>query len=389
MKRLIPSWVIGLLALGALLLATGGSRAIQAAPAVGPPACDPGWQLVASPSDAYIGGPNGVAALAPNDVWVVGGGNADAKSALIMHWDGQRWHGMDAPGGINYYLIGIDAAAPNDIWAVGYIPDTGQPVTIHWNGLAWQWVPVMPAGNTPYMQLYRVAAQSSHDAWAVGTHSVAGVSRRLILHWDGTQWSVAYSEGNPIPGPQYLRDVSASGANDAWAVGEPDANGNQVLHWDGAQWTPVAVPFAGTFNGVTANAPNDVWIVGGDGNALILHWDGTSWTRLPNPSLPGMGSDVWNIRFAAANDGWATGTYAHRNYPSYEEGLLLLHWDGVRWTRSTNLTMIGSRLGVYGLAAVGPDEAWAVGWGGGRDGYILAHWVAACLTGPAGAAPTN
>ena len=384
MKRLISSWVIGLLALGALLLVTGGSRATQAAPAQPAAGCSPEWSLVPGPSNLIGGGPSGVAALAANDVWIVGLAPATSKQGLIMHWDGSAWDMVNAPGNIAYDLISIDAAAPDDIWAVGYTQDgpPAQPVAIHWDGKSWQWVPVAPAAGLMDMRLYRVTARSADDAWAVGEYNTMVQPQRMIMHWNGMQWSTAYL-GGAVPGGR-LTDVTAIAADDAWAIGTPDANGNRVLHWDGQQWTPVAVPFAGTFNGITANAANDVWLVGNDSSTLIVHWDGTSWTRTPSPTAPG--SALWNIRFAAANDGWATGVYQD----STAWGMLLLHWDGASWTLSPTVATTSGRMQLYGLAAVQPGEAWTVAWATGwYPAPLIARWMAPCLSSASGAAPPN
>src|SRR5205085_2469989 len=50
--------------------------------------------------------------------------------------------------------------------------------------------------------LYAVSALSSSDVWAVGNNYDGGpvLVRTLIMHWDGTQWSVVPS---PNPGSSH------------------------------------------------------------------------------------------------------------------------------------------------------------------------------------------
>jgi len=87
--------------------------------------------------------------------------------------------------------------------------------------------------SSPYLsvsqRLYGVAGSSSSDVWAVGLQPPDS----LIMHWDGTCWSVAYNQ--PVG---YLRDTSAVSASDAWAVGaSSDAGGSHpatlahILEW--------------------------------------------------------------------------------------------------------------------------------------------------------------
>src|SRR5436309_1238371 len=101
---------------------------------------------------------------------------------------------------------------------------------------AWSVVqsPYASPGNN---ELHAVASVSANDVWAVGTsENNLGNSQTLILHWDGTAWSIVPSpttgmvEGN-------LLGVGAVSTNDVWAVGSflPTKGGGQALieHWNG------------------------------------------------------------------------------------------------------------------------------------------------------------
>jgi hypothetical protein len=59
-----------------------------------------GWNVVPSPDTGHPHNYfNGVAAIAPNDVWAVGGyGNLTTHAQpLIQHWDGQSWTIVPTP----------------------------------------------------------------------------------------------------------------------------------------------------------------------------------------------------------------------------------------------------------------------------------------------------
>src|SRR3954454_23616981 len=79
-------------------------------PSTPPPPCGLAWRMVPSPNVVQL---RGVAALATNDVWAVGG----YPTTLIVHWDGTTWSVVSSPptGG---ELNAVAAVAANDIWAV-------------------------------------------------------------------------------------------------------------------------------------------------------------------------------------------------------------------------------------------------------------------------------
>ena len=132
MKR---SWILGAVAVALALLALGryaGSARAQQAPAGGasqpPRAAAPAapaiagcWSVVPSPN---AGTPHdgiyGVAALAGNDVWAVGGLTTSSSNAG-RHWNGTTWSVVPSPnpGTRGNGLVGVAAVAGNDVWAVG------------------------------------------------------------------------------------------------------------------------------------------------------------------------------------------------------------------------------------------------------------------------------
>jgi len=99
-------------------------------------------------------------------------------------------------------------------------------------------------------------------------------------------------------GGSQLAAVSALTGSDAWASGLVFTNGGGegtlLLHWNGMAWTRVAAPSpspggatGGSFlNGVAMVATADVWSAGGTffdstgrEQTLLLHWNGMAWTR--------------------------------------------------------------------------------------------------------------
>jgi hypothetical protein len=311
------------------------------------------WSIVSSPNP----GPgsdflNDIAVVASNDVWVVGDrDNTSASEAtgktLIEHWNGTAWSVVPTPNpgsGANI-LRGAAAASANDVWAAGFYNNGSSNRTLieHWNGSAWSVVP-SPNGSTDGNYLSGLAVVSSTDVWAAGSYTIGGVYRTLILHWDGTTWSIA-STPNPGTGTKYpqgalLRTVTATGSNDAWAVGrywDGTRFRNLALHWNGTAWTQSSTVDVGTHDnelrGVAAVPSSAAWWSVGyysDGttdHTLSERWNGSSWTRVATVDAGTGGSYLKGIAPISASNAWAAGYFV-------SSGLyrtLVEHWDGASW----------------------------------------------------------
>ena len=225
-------------------------------------------------------------------------------------------------------------------------------------GLDWRDVP-----SPGFGRLYAIAAVSPDDMWAFGYGS--GVTS-LGVHWDGTQWQNVPEL--TIPDIRFLA-ADATGPNDIWIVGEEGNEGilptyTFTMHWDGTTWTHIPSPsIPGTLNilrGVTAIAPNDVWAVGyywvGDNNAtLAMHWDGTQWTIVTTPNT-NRETSFFAVDALANNDVWAVGEYWDNGAHTFTA-----HWDGAHWNPvyGPNLNTLDDDL--YAVVAIAPNDVWAVG----------------------------
>ncbi len=196
----------------------------------------------------------GIAASSVDDVWTVGGyeadmgaatGNASPWETLTEHWDGSSWSIVPAPDATlpeplsdgstqpDDLLMATGEAAAGDLWAVGgALP--GSALTLRQSGDSWNLVPSLavavsgvggwpgywaPGAHQPTFlpgvsPLVGVVTLSSTDAWAVGA---------VILHWNGDSWQALYAvNGHPFG---YLTGVSATRAGGLWAVG-----GTTIVH---------------------------------------------------------------------------------------------------------------------------------------------------------------
>jgi hypothetical protein len=84
-------------------------------------------------------------------------------------------------------------------------------------------------------RLFGITAVSPTDIWAFGSFFAAngsGNQMTLLLHWNGTDWSIA-SSPNPT-NQSFLADVLFAGVvpspGNVWIVGSEDATGTLAIH---------------------------------------------------------------------------------------------------------------------------------------------------------------
>jgi hypothetical protein len=175
----------------------------------------------------------GISADATNDVWAVG--NAALFSTVIGHYDGNSWNIVSSPNAGSGWnvLDGVAALAPNNVWAVGYYTaqfnSTRPALTLieHWDGTSWKVVSSPNVGpNSQYQsnQLYGITAISANDIWAYGSYFASDGSEQqstLVEHWNGTSWTIVPSP-SPVNGT-FRADILFGGTvipkGDLWLVG--------------------------------------------------------------------------------------------------------------------------------------------------------------------------
>jgi hypothetical protein len=326
---------------------------------------------------------NAVSAINGSDIWAVG----TNSHTLAEHWNGSNWSIVSTPNaGVGENILNsVSGSASNDVWQVGYYAfgTWKQTLIEHWNGADWSIV-ASPNPNNRLNELNGVVAISSSNAWAVGNTSSGNLPDQatLTLHWDGTQWSIISSSSPGSGGLNTLYAVDATSANDVWAVGSYTNAGEfaqtLVEHWNGTSWSVIpSANVAGAFNelySVVALGPNNVWAVGYWGHSsfgfstLIQHWDGSSWSIVPSPN-PSGDNFLSSVSATGANDVWAVGR--SRNPFNFRTTTLIEHWDGSSWSQVLGFGVEPESAG-YGVAAVSPGDAWAVGDGAGLA--LIGHW---------------
>jgi hypothetical protein len=254
---------------------------------------------------------------------------------------------VNSPDAKDVLLGEIAAVGDTDVWVVGYHPQPGLAgVALHWNGNEWQ------RFDFPKVHvLFDVTASSADDVWAVGQFE----DKPVALHWDGSGW-------RDVPVPRYqtgvvLSAVAAIAANDVWAVGVV-AGGSMdplVMHWDGQRWQEVTSPIVPStrnivLNGMAARAADDIWAVGSSsGHPLALHWNGRQWSAMPvAPEV----DQLTDVVAPAPDDVWVVSAHSHSPF----------HWDGRTWqsvqvpadVKAQYMTITPD--GAGGLIAAGREE---------------------------------
>jgi len=244
--------------------------------------------------------------------------------------------------GGNNVLFAAAAIAANNVYAVGFWrQDNGNPSVTppippapsrtligHWDGTNFTTVTSLDVTMTSSDRLLDVSASGPSDVWAVGRSLETGVSHTLILHYDGTGWSITPSP-NPGPLTNVLYGVKAMSSSLAYAVGNyTDTNGRSHTlfeQWNGTTWSVIPTPdWAGGINdnllfSVSALSPTNIWTAGAiyaptqtgsPSDTLVEHWDGSQWKIVP--SVDGNNGN-WNelnaILAVSPAEIWAAGDY--------------------------------------------------------------------------------
>jgi hypothetical protein len=287
------------------------------------------WTVVPSPDAVHIDDElNAVADLSPTNAWAVGlvkGAGTKTGNPLIAHWDGLSWQTVAAPAGVTGVLRAISADSASDIWAVGD-DGRGHAIAFRFRGTSWSTTPLPAAGVD---KLGGVKAFGPNDVWAVGSQitTASPQTRTLVMHWNGSAWSVVPS-ANPNPNTDSLRAIDGTSSSDLWAVGQQAPSeattgvgpGTRTLteHFNGSRWSAVTSPSTGdedTLSGVAAVSPTTVSTVGNfedrSGSipvdrTLAEQWGGTSWGIVPSGNV----GTTDNLLTGAALIPGTTGTWA-------------------------------------------------------------------------------
>jgi hypothetical protein len=140
-----------------------------------------------------------------------------------------------------------------------------------------------------------------------------------------------------------------------------------------------AEPGTGWLRSASALSATDVWAVGNYSigspavrYTLAEHWDGTTWTITPSPNPGSANNEFRGVAAVSPDDIWAVGFSG----VMYETDLLIERWNGTSWTvvpaPDTGLPVNE----LHDITVRNADDIWAVGFAG--DPFtihaLLLHW---------------
>ncbi|GIG68009.1 hypothetical protein [Phytomonospora endophytica] len=249
------------------------------------------WTFVDPPITTARPSLNSLAALAPDSVWAVG---RDAEGAVATHWDGTTW--TPTPVTEMAWLSDVSFTGPSAAWAVGGGVKPGAHAAA-WDGSAWSAArtPLPDAGDRrPW--LTAVDALDGSNAWAVGNTGAVGIPDGVAFleRWDGTEWTLVEPDVPDDVTAFSLSDIDVVAADEAWAVGTAYTAGAArplVLHFDGTAWSVQDVPGQEDGNLTATTVVEGVVYAGGftslggpvEAKPLLLRLDGDVWTPVKTP----------------------------------------------------------------------------------------------------------
>lgn len=171
-----------------------------------------------------------VKAVSSRLAWAVG------TPGVLLRWNGSVWANTRHPIADDLYGVGSSARLAVTVGDVG---PAGRPIIQVWNGTDWisQHVPAIPGGAG----LYGAAATGSR-AWAVGSYGPNANIPLILARNDRGAWT-KMSIARTIKAVLYR--AAAASPRDAWAVGATsldDPSSPVALLWNGSAWRAVPVP---------------------------------------------------------------------------------------------------------------------------------------------------
>ena len=354
------------------------------------------WTTVSSPNTGatehnYL---YAVTCTSGSDCWAVGSARVvNFYQTLIMRWDGASWSIVSSPNYSAYApnnLSAVTCSSNTDCWAVGAynvhgVETVTQTLIVHWDGTSWSMVSSPNTSASEHNLLYGVTCVSASDCWAVGYYDTGSSYQTLIERWNGSSWSIVSSPNTSATQFNFLSAVTCASGSDCWAVGFYQGGGvdqTLVQRWNGTSWNIVTSPNSGTaaqLTGVTCASGSDCWAVGQFRNGsnqqtLIERWNGTSWAVVASPSTsPTQNNYLTGVTYVPGSDCWAVGYYL----TGFTYQTIIERWNGSAWTAATSPNNTATKTNnLRDVTCVSDTDCWAVGnyQDGGAGRTLIEHW---------------
>jgi len=267
--------------------------------------------------------------------------DADSGYVVLTSDGGHTWE--EKATGTSHRLNAICFADQHSGWVVG---NNGTIMATGDGGSTWT---SQVSGTTS--ALNDVCFTDSENGWIVGRYNT-------IIHTNdgGNNWIVDSAGGN-----LYLSSVCFVDPFNGWIAG----GGGTILHTadGGLTWEDQYTGGSG-FSSIYFTDLNNGWVVGGHGCRYRTTDGGSTWIY-KGKSAPSLAtSSLESVYFTDPMNGWAVGWTSGGPFGS-PSGILFMSTNdgGINWEDVPFPTSSG----LYGITAVDPQNAWAVG----RNGIII------------------
>ncbi|MFC5744444.1 hypothetical protein [Actinomadura rugatobispora] len=156
----------------------------------------------------------------------------------LYRWTDGTWAHLTALPELRWQHT-LRVRSADDIWLFGEVSDYSDTLeAAHWDGTSWTRSTLHQPGR--FGTITDVLPLPSGEAWAVGVNWSDGGGRPILLHWDGTAW-----ESVPVPaGLNSLGSIVRAPDGTLWANGhagdQPAAPG--LIRYRGGAWERVPTP---------------------------------------------------------------------------------------------------------------------------------------------------
>ncbi|MBE1535776.1 hypothetical protein [Actinomadura algeriensis] len=191
-----------------------------------------GWSELPAPDDLVcLKDIDGDAAGA----WVAGAPGTAQERVSVYRWSGEGWAPHD-PGSTR--IVDIEAHASDDVWAVGTDSEYGnEAFAAHYDGSEWRdMTPPQLKGTSS--ALTSVLARAADDVWVIGRgRDKDGPTEARSYHWDGTAWQEV-----PVPDadrPHLDGPLVEDGTGGLYTIDAPRSTTDDValMRYSGGTWT--------------------------------------------------------------------------------------------------------------------------------------------------------
>jgi hypothetical protein len=308
-----------------------------------------GWRVIRTigpdNTDLYV-----IAAVRDHPSWLGGGAASPSGNfyAAVYRMSSGPLHQTALSTQLGSEVNGLSATSRTNVWAsVQGAPGRVDRLTSH------GWHPYSFGIGTDDILLAPVVTTGPKNTWVLTEDFTAGIA--YGYRFDGSKWHRQKLPGAPDAN-SIVGYVTASASNNIWTL---TSMGSQPasMRYNGSKWQIISFPAklgptAADLGPqqILAVSPKDVWATfspnrtTGVGTLVLLHWNGKKWSKitgkLPDASLTG----------AIASDGtggvWLAAVNAADTVP------LILHYSHGKWSTFTVPKAKGKLIGIEQLALV-------------------------------------